>query len=31
VPQEGRVSLSLADRQLDLRLAVLPSVWGETW
>jgi type IV pilus assembly protein PilB len=30
VPQEGRVSLSLGDRQLDLRLAVLPSVWGET-
>ena len=30
VPQEGRVSLSVSDRQIDLRLAVLPSIYGET-
>ncbi len=30
IPQEGRVSLSVSDRQIDLRLAVLPSVYGET-
>jgi len=30
VPQEGRVSLSVSDRQIDLRLATLPSMFGET-
>ncbi|MGH9086635.1 MAG: GspE/PulE family protein, partial [Acidimicrobiales bacterium] len=30
VPQEGRVSLSVGDRQIDLRLAVLPTLYGET-
>ncbi len=30
VPQEGRVSLSVGDRQIDLRLATLPSMFGET-
>jgi type IV pilus assembly protein PilB len=30
VPQEGRVSLSVSDRQIDLRLATLPSLFGET-
>jgi type IV pilus assembly protein PilB len=30
IPQEGRVSLSVSDRQIDLRLAVLPSLYGET-
>jgi len=29
VPQEGRVSLSLSDRQIDLRLAILPTLFGE--
>jgi type IV pilus assembly protein PilB len=29
-PQEGRVSLSVSDRQIDLRLATLPSLFGET-
>ncbi|MHB1584959.1 MAG: GspE/PulE family protein, partial [Acidimicrobiales bacterium] len=30
IPQEGRVSLSVSDRQIDLRLATLPSLYGET-
>ena len=30
IPQEGRVSLTVSDRQIDLRLAVLPSIYGET-
>jgi len=30
VPQEGRVSLTVSDRQLDLRLVTLPTVWGES-
>ena len=30
IPQEGRVSLSVSDRQIDLRLAILPSMYGET-
>jgi len=30
IPQEGRVSLSVSDRQIDLRIVTLPSVWGET-
>jgi type IV pilus assembly protein PilB len=30
IPQEGRVSLSVSDRQIDLRLAMLPSMYGET-
>jgi type IV pilus assembly protein PilB len=29
IPQEGRVSLSVSGRQIDLRLAVLPTVYGE--
>lgn len=29
VPQEGRVSLSVSDRQIDLRLAILPTLFGE--
>lgn len=30
VPQEGRVSVSVGDRQIDLRLATLPTLYGET-
>ncbi len=30
IPQEGRVSLTVSDRQLDLRLVTLPTVWGES-
>jgi len=30
IPQEGRVTLSVSDRQIDLRLVTIPSVWGET-
>ena len=30
VPQEGRVSVSVGDRQIDLRLAILPSLYGES-
>ncbi len=30
VPQEGRVSVSVGERQIDLRLAILPSQFGET-
>jgi type IV pilus assembly protein PilB len=30
VPQEGRVSLSVSDRQIDLRIAILPSIYGES-
>lgn len=30
IPQEGRVSLTVSDRQIDLRIVTLPSVWGET-
>src|SRR5271165_1063380 len=30
VPQEGRVSLQVSDRQIDLRIATLPSIYGET-
>lgn len=30
IPQEGRVSLAVSDRQIDLRIAVLPSIYGET-
>ncbi len=29
VPQEGRVSVTVGDRQIDLRLAVIPSLYGE--
>jgi type IV pilus assembly protein PilB len=29
VPLEGRVSLSVSDRQIDLRIATLPSLYGE--
>ncbi|HTX62590.1 MAG TPA: GspE/PulE family protein, partial [Acidimicrobiales bacterium] len=30
VPQEGRVSVTVGDRQIDLRLAVIPSLYGES-
>ena len=30
IPQEGRVSLTVSDRQIDLRLVTLPTVFGET-
>lgn len=30
MPQEGRVSVTVGDRQIDLRLAILPSLFGET-
>ena len=30
VPQEGRVSVTVRDRQIDLRLAVLPTLYGES-
>ncbi len=30
IPQEGRVSLTVSDRQIDLRIVTMPSVWGET-
>ncbi|MDA8312082.1 MAG: type II/IV secretion system protein [Actinomycetota bacterium] len=30
IPQEGRVSVSVRDRQIDLRLAVLPTLYGES-
>jgi type IV pilus assembly protein PilB len=29
LPQDGRVSISLSDSEMDLRIAVLPTVWGE--
>ena len=29
VPQNGRLTVSLGQRQIDLRLATLPTVWGE--
>ena len=29
IPQEGRVSVSVRDRQIDLRLAILPTLYGE--
>jgi type IV pilus assembly protein PilB len=29
-PQEGRVSVSVGDRHIDLRLAILPSLYGES-
>jgi type IV pilus assembly protein PilB len=29
VPQDGRISMKVANRQLDLRLATLPTVYGE--
>jgi len=29
VPQDGRTGINVADRQLDLRLATLPTVYGE--
>jgi type IV pilus assembly protein PilB len=28
-PQDGRMSVRHADRQIDLRVATLPTVWGE--
>jgi type IV pilus assembly protein PilB len=30
IPQEGRVSVSVGDKQIDLRLAVIPSLYGES-
>jgi type IV pilus assembly protein PilB len=30
IPQEGRVSLSVSDRQIDLRITTLPSIYGES-
>ncbi len=30
IPQEGRVTLTVSDRQLDLRMVTLPTVWGES-
>ena len=30
VPQEGRVSVGVGDRQIDLRLATLPTLYGES-
>jgi type IV pilus assembly protein PilB len=29
VPQNGRITVELAQRSVDLRLATLPTVWGE--
>jgi type IV pilus assembly protein PilB len=29
LPQDGRMSLSVQGRQIDLRVATLPTVWGE--
>jgi len=29
IPQDGRISLTVAGKKVDLRLATLPTVWGE--
>lgn len=29
VPQDGRISINVAGRQVDLRVATIPTVWGE--
>jgi type IV pilus assembly protein PilB len=29
MPQDGRISMKVGGRQLDLRVATLPTVWGE--
>ncbi len=29
IPQDGRISMRVGGRQLDLRVATLPTVWGE--
>jgi type IV pilus assembly protein PilB len=29
VPQDGRISMKVGGKQLDLRVATLPTVWGE--
>lgn len=29
VPQDGRFSVQLSDQQVDLRLSLVPSMWGE--
>src|SRR5438874_3257010 len=29
VPQNGRITMNLGSRKVDLRLATLPTVWGE--
>ncbi len=29
IPQDGRLSVTVNDRQIDLRVATLPTVWGE--
>jgi type IV pilus assembly protein PilB len=30
VPQDGRICLSVAGRQIDLRVSTLPTAWGES-
>ena len=30
MPQDGRIKLNLAGRQIDLRVSSLPTVWGES-
>jgi len=30
LPQDGRIKLNLAGRQIDLRVSSLPTVWGES-
>lgn len=30
IPQDGRIKLNLAGRQIDLRVSSLPTVWGES-
>lgn len=30
LPQDGRIRLSLAGRQIDMRVSTLPTVWGES-
>jgi len=30
LPQDGRIELTLGGRQVDLRVAILPTIWGES-
>ena len=30
IPQDGRIKLNLAGRQIDLRVSSLPTIWGES-
>lgn len=30
MPQDGRIKLNLAGRQIDLRVSTIPTVWGES-